>query len=269
MTIRRCRPPSVSRPTLIFHPNQSVFVQTAPGDADTASALPAVKLQLTLFELPLVVETDPFTLSMHLANQGFHPLGAFEREQVVLPHCFELCHHRIIAPLTVPPNRRRLTVGRQAFQKLTQARQRPPAPPPGSAAGTTGREVALIPDTTTLGGLLRHHLHQLKYGQAEGEEAVLPVRGVTADLLRRLMRSWGMLTERSFKREQRVSHAEVVLGLAAVHQVLSTAGRAGSSASGGAVSAEPPGEATPGQALRPDSQIRVIRDESRGGFRLQ
>jgi len=129
-------------------------------------------------------------------------------------------------------------------------------------------EVALILDTTTLGGLLRHHLHQLKYGQAEGEKALLPARGVTADLLRRVMRAWGMLTERSFEREQGVSHAEVVLGLAAVHRVLSTTGRPRSSAPGG-VSAGPPGDATSGHALPPDSQICVIRDESRGGFRLQ
>ncbi len=130
-------------------------------------------------------------------------------------------------------------------------------------------EPDLILDTTTLGGLLRHRLHQMKYGQAEDEGAALVVPGMTADLLRRLMRSWGMLIERRFKRERGPSHAEVVLGLAAVHRVLSKAARPGSPAPVDVVATALPDEATLGQPAPADSQICVIRDESRGGARLQ
>jgi hypothetical protein len=103
---------------------------------------------------------------------------------------------------------------------------------------------------------------------------------MTADLLRRLMRSWGMMTERRFERRRQEGHVEVVLGLSAVHRALKTEAGAGPE-SGGGDEGEAMFEVTlegdssahwaagPGLEDEPDSHICTVRDQAPGGLRLQ
>jgi hypothetical protein len=147
--------------------------------------------------------------------------------------------------------------------------------------GHPGRSTWVL-DTTTLGGILRHQIHQLKFGHpASGEEASPPMPSMTADLLRRLMRSWGMMTERKFERHRKEAHVEVVIGLSAVHRVLRAP--AGSDEPSGVASGDAgmlevtlEGDSGAYWASAPsgpddavESHLCTVRDETPAGLRLQ
>jgi hypothetical protein len=135
-------------------------------------------------------------------------------------------------------------------------------------------------DTSALGGLVRHQLHQIKHGGAgeEGESSP-PMPRMTADLLRRLMRSWGMMTERRFERRRQEHHVEVVLGLSEVHRALHAADRdteeGGGGGGSGMLEVTLEGDsgaqwavAAPAERT-PQSHLCTVRDETPAGLRLQ
>ncbi len=139
-------------------------------------------------------------------------------------------------------------------------------------------QTAWVLDTAELGALLRQETARLGDNTRYTPSAELPA-GLSADLLARLMRSWGIMTERGSERQRQDGEIEIVLGFAAAHHALTALGSSPRTVKGEIPNrveltiedstAAPWAVPTDNDSERIESYLCSVLDETPAGLRLQ